>query len=294
MIVETLLAVALGASVSPATASSAIPIYTHELALSREPRAFPFTAFYSKGGRKLAFVAARHENGDVNSTAAAIRSAFAALRPDVVVLEGFPTKMGESPSAMATIAASRGKSGESPFANGETMLAANIAIASHIPFVGGEPSDRQQVQALTQAGFAAADVLFVDILKAFPQFIRSGQIAGPADPKFAGIYERISDTLAHNRGSMPMPLSDFETRYRSIFGIDAAADPNFVSHADPSEATLVGKILAAEGQVRDVAIFELIKRTLQEHKRVLVVYGGSHWTTLSGSLDRELGRPRID
>jgi len=28
-------------------------------------------------------------------------------------------------------------------------------------------------------------------------------------------------------------------------------------------------------------------------KRVLVVYGGSHWTTLSGALQKRLGKPTI-
>jgi hypothetical protein len=288
-----LFALASGLSAPAGSAPVKVPLYTHELALKREPRPFPFTAIYSRDAHRLAFVAAKHENGDDTATATSIRHAFDLLHPDLVILEGFPARLGENPPQIVAIASSRGAPGANPFASSETMLAANMAIKTHVPFVGGEPSDKQQVEALEQGGFTAPEIMFADLLKVFPQFIRSGVVTGPADPKFASLYDQLSATIARNRGEQPMPWSEFEARYRTIFGTGPAADPMLASRPIPSAPTLVGRLLAAEGQVRDQAIFSLIRDALATHRSVLIVYGGSHWTTLSDALERQLGRPTI-
>jgi hypothetical protein len=44
---------------------------------------------------------------------------------------------------------------------------------------------------------------------------------------------------------------------------------------------------------RDEHLWATIQRQLDVKKRVLVVYGGSHWTTLSEMLRMKLGRPAI-
>jgi hypothetical protein len=44
---------------------------------------------------------------------------------------------------------------------------------------------------------------------------------------------------------------------------------------------------------RDRHLLGLIEQQLAERHTVLVVYGGSHWATLSAALQERLGRPKI-
>jgi Asp/Glu/hydantoin racemase len=44
---------------------------------------------------------------------------------------------------------------------------------------------------------------------------------------------------------------------------------------------------------RDQHILATIEKELALKKRVLVVYGGSHWTTLSQVLEKKYGKPVI-
>jgi hypothetical protein len=45
--------------------------------------------------------------------------------------------------------------------------------------------------------------------------------------------------------------------------------------------------------MRDRHLLGLIEQQLAEKHAVLVVYGGSHWATLSAALQERLGRPKI-
>jgi hypothetical protein len=44
---------------------------------------------------------------------------------------------------------------------------------------------------------------------------------------------------------------------------------------------------------RDRHLLGLIEQQLAERHSVLVVYGGSHWATLSAALQERLGKPKI-
>lgn len=44
---------------------------------------------------------------------------------------------------------------------------------------------------------------------------------------------------------------------------------------------------------RDQHLLGLIEQQLPERHSILVVYGGSHWATLSAALQARLGRPKI-
>ena len=46
-------------------------------------------------------------------------------------------------------------------------------------------------------------------------------------------------------------------------------------------------------KIRDQHLFDLIRSRLDTHRRVLVVYGGSHIATMWSPLLRQLGRPRL-
>ncbi len=57
----------------------------------------PFVASYRKGTEHLVFVGAHHAFQSNSPTMRAVEAGFDHLQPEVVILEGFPTAMGENP-----------------------------------------------------------------------------------------------------------------------------------------------------------------------------------------------------
>src|SRR5690348_8101607 len=56
-----------------------------------------FVASYRKGAERLVFVGARHAFNPNAPTMRAVREGFSEIQAKVVILEGFPTAMGENP-----------------------------------------------------------------------------------------------------------------------------------------------------------------------------------------------------
>jgi hypothetical protein len=275
---------------TPGDRSALIAPYTTELALHAEPYPFPYTAVHQRGGRKLGFVAATHTVDPASPTMQAIRQAFDRVRPAAVIVEGFPTEMGENPEAIAEIVAAADQPDADPYARGEAAFAARLAMDAGVPFLGGEPTEAVQTRALRAQGFGDRDIFFTDLLKVLPQSIRGGEVSGPADPGFANIFSRWTVSLAIERDDAPeITLDEFAAWYLGQYGLDYRVDARFAERADPSAETLVGRILRAQSLIRDRHLYGAILDTLKRRGRVLVVYGGSHRTSLAKALTASLG-----
>jgi hypothetical protein len=253
----------------------------------------PFIATYEKDGAFLAMVAAEHVFTPDNSTIRAITSAFASASPALVIVEGFPTAMGESPPPLVDEAKQRGTPGASAFANGEGLYAASLAIARQVPFVGGEPTNAQQVEALARKGYALPDVWFAFVVRELGQSKRSGAISTPDNGTLQRVYDQAARSVARELKTQPMSFPNFSARYREMFGVDIKDDANLVKRNDPGTGTLLGAIAQADMTSRDEHLLATIRQALAKSKRVLVVYGNAHWTTLSAALQNELGKPEI-
>ena len=275
---------------APADRSALIAPYTTELAQTAEPFPFPYTAVHRHGGRKLGFVAATHTVDPASPTMQAIREAFDHVQPAAVIIEGFPTEMGENPDVIVDIVSGGEQPDADPYARGEAAYAARLAMNAGVPFVGGEPTEAEQTRALMAQGYDARDIFFTDILKVLPQSIRGGEVSGPDDPRFPGVFNRWTVSLAIEREDAPkITLADFERWYLAQYGVDYRVDARFVDRADPSAETLVGRILRSQSLIRDRHLYRAIMNTLKRRGRVLVVYGGSHRTALAGALSASLG-----
>ena len=76
-------------------------------------------------------------------------------------------------------------------------------------------------------------------------------------------------------------------------GRRASPDPLWDHHGGPGEPEIAGRIGNAQNLIRDRTTLNVITRVLNEHRRVLVVYGGSHLSSLWRALQDELGPPRL-
>jgi hypothetical protein len=137
-----------------------------------------FTASYRSNDDVLVFVGAHHVFTPQNSTLRAVSAGFAQASPAIVIVEGFPTSMGASPPPLVDEANRYGTPQADEFAKGEAMYAASLALRHGVPFVGGEPTREEQLQALVRKGYTATDVYFAYLVGAYRSRYAPGRSRG--------------------------------------------------------------------------------------------------------------------
>jgi hypothetical protein len=70
-------------------------------------------------------------------------------------------------------------------------------------------------------------------------------------------------------------------------------DHDFLLRGDAGDTTHNGQQGKASMMIRDRHLLGLIEQQLADRHVVLVVYGSSHWATLSAALEKRLGKPKI-
>jgi len=277
--------------VSPPT--SAIPLFSEALARERGPTEAPFIATYRSGGKVLAFVGADHVFTSENSTIVAVRRAFADTNPSLVIVEGFPTAFGRNFEPFVEAAHRRDRPDADAFAKSEAIFAASQALAGNVPFIGGEPTFIQEIEGLVAKGYKRDDVLFAVRLRSLGQARRSGEMPAGNAAAFTARYERESRAVAQMTGTEPATAAQFIADYRRIVGVDPVSDVEMPHRYDPGTETLLQRLGADNMRVRDEHLLSTILQQLDRNDRVLIVYGSSHWTTLSRALQDRLGKPVI-
>ncbi len=253
----------------------------------------PFVATYRKGTEQLVFVAAHHDFRPDTPTMRAVDEGFAEIRPNIVIVEAFPTAMGESPPPLVREAQRHGSANADEFARGEDMYAASLALSRGIPFIGGEPTQEEQAQVLKAKGFTDAELAFNSLMGWLSQALRSGDISNTSAASLTKIYPRlVLDVRAQTHLQAPS-LQDFRQRYRQLYGVDIVGDAKFPLRTDVGDTSRHGQMATIDMMTRDRHLLGLIEQQLTDRHSVLVVYGGSHWATLSLALEKRLGKPTV-
>jgi hypothetical protein len=274
--------------------TEAIPSYTPELEARLRPPPQPLVAIYRRGDRVLAFVGARHVFTSQNSTLRAIDSAFAAVSPAIVVLEGFPTAMGANPPPLVEEARRYGTPEADDYAKGEPMYAASLALARGIPFIGGEPTREEQVQALIRRGYTPKEIFFVYLVGDLKGALRAHSLASVEDPKLLDTYEFWSQAAVSDYKLDPMSFEEFSTRYRTVYGVEITRDAKLAERPDGGTSDDPTAPLQQDtGVIRDEQLLATIEKLLMRNKRMVVIYGSNHWVTLSEALKKRLGVPIV-
>lgn len=285
-----------GLSAAGCTTAPSHPEGVSEFSLAlqaRLPRQPPFLAVFERGDRTLGFVATEHSINGEHPTFALVRTAFQAVQPGAVIVEGVKTALGEWPRPI-TEGARRLKASADPYASGEALYTAQLAMDHNIPLWGGEPSDQDIYAALLATGRDPQDAFYAFLFGPLAQSMMEGHITGPADPRFDPCFERWARWIARDLAPTPeVSALAFRAWYRDRTGLDLNADPNWLANNDPDHAGPVQKELKQHSRIRDQHLFDLIRSRMDTHGRVLVVYGGSHIATMWSPLVRQLGRPRL-
>ena len=257
-----------------------------------------FVATYRKGAERLVFVGARHAFRPNDPTMRAVAAGFGKIQPRVVIVEGFPTAMGENPPPLVAEAHRYGTSNADEYARGEAMYAASLALTRGLPFLGGEPTREEENQVLKAKGFTDADLAFSALLGGFSQALRSGEMPDTSLESLAKAYlllsQRIKAPTDHGGWNLDAPsLDEFRQRYRDMYGVDIVGDHKFPLRIDVGDTTRHGQQSRVDMMTRDRHLLGLIEEQLTERHSVFVVYGGSHWSTLSAALEARLGKPKV-
>lgn len=258
----------------------------------------PFVASYRKGAERLVFVGAHHAFHPNDPTMRAVEEGFAEIQPNVVIVEGFPTAMGENPAPLVEEARRYGTQDADEFARAEPMYAASIALKQGTPFLGGEPTREERLQVLKMKGFTDADIAFSRLLGELSQALRSSDIPDTSPQSLATVYPRLAQDLKmpldHGGWNLDAPsLDEFQRQYLDMYGVNLVDDRDFALRGDVGDTTRNGLQGQVSMMTRDRHLLGLIEQQLADKHAVLVVYGGSHWATLSAALEKRMGKPRI-
>jgi hypothetical protein len=277
----------------PRVDPSLVEPYTEEVAARAPRRRLPYTALYERSGLRLIYVAARHDVG--GATFRAIDRAFA-RGPNALVVEGFASSWGESPARIASLVRDAGADPKAAglYLRGEPGHALALAVASGLPFWGGEPDSADVDAALIAQGFALEDIAGVKMLQWLPQGRIAGAFSGNKDRRFRAF---LDETAAAVAADFTPPIAYDRARYEAWharqFGVSVYADRDHLARLDPSREGPAAALSRAMTLLRDRHIFAHIMRVLAAHDRTLVVYGGAHLATQARALQAALGSPRI-
>jgi hypothetical protein len=253
-----------------------------------------FASVYKIGGKRLVFLAAKHDNREDSPTFRLIRDAYAAFAFDTVIVEGYPTSRGPNPARLFEYAAQSGGSGGF-VEGGETVPAVLGARQEGATLWGGEADDSDVKARILASGFAGEDLLGFYVLRNIPQWIQERKIDDAGDPRLQPLVEAA---LARNREALALPPSalpgfaEWAAWYRRLNGVEIGA--GFVTEevgplADGRFGT--NPIAAAVSRARDAYLHDLVIAHLNAGESVLVVFGASHLMIHRPALDAALGRP---
>jgi hypothetical protein len=241
----------------------------------------------------LSFVAAHHVFTPENGTIDAIRYAYAATKPLMDIVEGFPSALGRSPEQILESVRRRQNPNADSFAKGEVAYTVTLAQDGNVPFMGGEPTVLEEIGGLVAKGYRRDDVLFAFRLKGLGYARATGTMPTGNASAFTARYEQEARQLVHATRTEPATEAQFIADYVRIVGVDPISNVELPARSNPGTETLLQRLAADNMRFRDEHLLEAILRQLAEHDRVLLVYCGSHWTTLSRALQSRLCRPVI-
>lgn len=252
-----------------------------------EKPAAPYAALFQQQENQLCFVAAKH---GAPETLEAVRQVFDDFKPEIVIVEGVS---GATPPA-EYLERVRKQSLDGFKQGGEGALATMLAAERGINFIPGEPTDEEVHQSILQQGKITEDLLGWHAALMLQQKNR-GAILKPQDVPQA--IQKALDSYTKRLGLKPsFGFHEFcawyEQRMGKKFNPEAILKDD-MSPGNSKNANFLQKIMHATDQAREPHILKTIAEQLSKHKRVLVVYGASHFIKQEAVLTKMLGRPKI-
>ncbi len=106
----------------------------------------PFVASYRKRAEVLVFVGAHHAFQPNSPTMKAVKAAFSQFQPAVVILEGFPTAMGENPPPLVAVASRYGSVGAGEYARGKGHTLGSLRLSGRFRSLAASQPEKSRTK----------------------------------------------------------------------------------------------------------------------------------------------------
>ncbi len=254
--------------------------------MSKEGLYVPYTALFDNQGRQLIYIAANHTIDPKSTTVQWIKSEFKKYQPDFVIIEGVEEIGGESPKKLINYIENRAI----PTATcNESLYAAHLAIKNNIKFIGAEPSNEAIYHDLATQGYTKKDCLFLCFLQQIPHYYREGRFKSENDlPKIWSLW--LQEWKATELTDVDFK-SWYQQKMKCKISYKALIDPD---HCAPiANGTYVQQLSSKVSVMRDRHIIAVILKSLAKYRKVLIIYGHSHFPTQKDVLCHHLGKPKF-
>ena len=253
---------------------------------AKSPALYKFT----KSGHDLWYLAASHGTEVNSDTFKFIHYVLNTQKINIVIVEGFETGLELSPTSI-TGHILDGKTATF-YPNGEPSFVIENALDKHIPFVGGEPSDKDIYNAILQKGFYAQDLLGFNFVRRIPQLKRSQQITNleSLQTQFNSyIKSKLKD---FDIKDFNFTFEDFKNWYKINQRKNLSLESGEKGETAPIDGPyLTQKISKVITVIRDEHILKTINELLKKFQNVFIVYGSSHYRVEHLALKNALGMP---
>lgn len=247
----------------------------------------PHAALYHRDNKQLLFIGAAHSRDiEKSPTHRMVRAAMEGFHPQVVIVEGLNTSEGTQPERFLTSVRRRIKTGQL----GESPYAAILGDDLGAIVIGGEPDPRATTDIVREAGFSDDDLIGFLVARNLTTPARPGPGASNEDNR---IRRALSTLKQRFDVDSSMDTDGFKAWYLDRVG--EAFDPRRVKREvspqlvdDPS---ILRQIAILAMKAREYNLVELEARMLEEHDRVMVVYGSGHLRWERPLLKKMLGDP---
>ncbi len=242
----------------------------------------PYGALFSASGNQLLYIAANHTSDPKSETYGWINRAFAPYQPDFVIIEGMAGT--ESPKTLMAYIQNL-----PPSACPENLYAARCAIKNQVPFMGAEPSEDTVLDALLATKYTKKDLDFLYCVQQIGYYYRCCS-------RFKSLNDlpAVFALCVQDLKKPGLSLTGFKQWYEqglnTTLSYHTLMDPN---HCAPlRHGTPLQQLASTVSVIRDQHILSVILKAMKTHKKVLVVYGHSHFVTQKDVLWAHFGKPR--
>ncbi|MCH2133499.1 MAG: hypothetical protein MK116_07100 [Phycisphaerales bacterium] len=247
----------------------------------------PHAVLFRRGNKELLFIGAAHQRDIENDpTHRMVRAAIEGFEPDVVIVEGLTTSQGPQPERFIASARRRLKTGQL----GESPYAAVLADDRGAIVIGGEPDPEATTSIVREAGYSDDDLLGFLVARNVTSIVRNDREAAN-DPRRIG--RAITNLKRRFKVDSDMDVDGFKAWFQERTG--QAFDPRRVrrevSPMKVDDPSILRQIAILAMKAREYNLVELEARMLQEHDRVMVVYGSGHLRWERRLLEQMLGEP---
>lgn len=209
-----------------------------------EPFKYPFLVHYKTETNEVRYLAAKHSNSVESPTFKTIKTTLRLFKPNIIIIEGFSRSRGISPQFF--IDYTKRCKQDSFTKCGESSYAIDLSRPLQIPFVGGEPSDKNIYNEVKTKGYTANDLLGFYTLRQIPQWKRLSKLQN-------NLQHQINQYINYEAKNMSVNTHfnylEFERWYKlksgKDFNIDSIVSSMTAPRADnkdnffkPSQVTL--------------------------------------------------------